>query len=209
MVEIGRNQRDGASSVSLAPMLGGFVKTCRKRLLKREAIAKGRLTLTGDDDVQDGFADEMSDPAIRTERIESLDAQINILKGVKEKNPRYFATLEADFQEISAVEYIEKKFGEVVSPQNSRKLRERAKKTLTKGMQEIQKDVKYILPVIVQPGPEYVPSMDREYWLRPGDRPRFLTVQEVMDLASAIAAGDRSFDNLIPVTSAIDIEKGG
>ena len=139
MVAISHKLRAGATSVSLAPMLGGFLKNCRKRFIEDELLHKGRLAITIDQ-LQNDFADEMSDPAIRTARIETVDARIRMLADLKEKNPRQFATLEAELHEIPAVEYLEKKFGEVVSPENSRKLRERAKKTLTKGMQEIQKD---------------------------------------------------------------------
>lgn len=56
--------------------------------------------------------------------------------------------------------------------------------------------VRFILPVVVEPHAEYVPTEDRHYWVVPDEIPRVMTVSEVIEIAKRLAAGDRSLSNL-------------
>lgn len=139
LLTIANKLRKGEPVTVLADQLGGIVKNHRLRAYKKETKAKDALSIGGAEQLE-RLASEFDDPAAVLERAEQVDAEIAMYARMKEEKPRAFALLMADFHEIPPVEFFEKLRGETLTPANAWKLRERAKKTAKKGLQEIRKD---------------------------------------------------------------------
>ena len=136
---IANKLKKGEPVILLADQLGGIVKNHRRRVYKRETKAKDALSIGGEEQLE-RLASEFDDPAAMLERAEQVNAVIAMYAKMKEEKPREFALLMADFHETPPVEFFEKLRGETLTPANAWKLRERAKKTAEKGLQEIRKD---------------------------------------------------------------------
>jgi hypothetical protein len=140
LIEIARKLREGEPTILLGPQLGGILKNCGKRVRERMITANERLALTDNEQFLDVFVDEGADPALVLDRLEDLDAKIELLSRIKERNPRQFAVHQADYQRVPVNEYFQSTLGETITAQNARKLRERGKKTFEKELQRIRKD---------------------------------------------------------------------
>lgn len=139
MLAVLRKMGKGDTSIVLAPQLGGILRNCKKQLLDRQIQANEKLAISIDQ-LEDKPAFEIFDPANAVVRKEQVDAEVAMLKELKEKNPRHHAVLVADVQGVAAVEYFKEVRGEHLTPEYARQLRRRAKNILKKGSQEIRKD---------------------------------------------------------------------
>lgn len=139
MLTIAKKLKSGKPPVLLADQIGGIVRNHKLRVYTRETKAGDALAVGGDEQLA-RHASEETDPAAILERLEQVDAEISMLKKMKAEKPRAFALLMADYQGMPAVEFFAKHRGEALTPANAWKLRERAKKTAAKGLQEIRKD---------------------------------------------------------------------
>lgn len=59
-------------------------------------------------------------------------------------------------------------------------------------------NVKWILPVVVEPHAEYIPLTSTKFWVIADEVPRIMTVDECVKVAEIINSGDRSVLNLRP-----------
>ncbi|HTW85406.1 MAG TPA: hypothetical protein VMD91_15155 [Candidatus Sulfotelmatobacter sp.] len=139
LIEISKKLHDGEPSYALAPQIRGFLKTCALRLQAEKKRFDDRLGDTGDE-VLDVAAPRSDDPAALLVRLEDMSEKINLLTELRESNPRYFEALVADAQEVPIPEHFEEKFGELITPANSRKIRERARLKLNTGLEQNRKD---------------------------------------------------------------------
>jgi hypothetical protein len=139
MLEVARKMASGETSIALAPQLRGFLKTCTLRIRGEATTAANRLGDTGDE-VDDVPAPRSSDPAVLLVRLEEMDEKIALLTKLGQSNPRYLEALAADAQEIPIPQHFKVKLDEDITPDNARKLRERAKEKVVKGLRSDLKD---------------------------------------------------------------------
>ncbi len=139
LIEIAKKLRNGEPSFLLAPKLRGILNMCARRRRSEQERAESRLGDTGYE-VYDVVAPETSDPAVILVRLEDMDEKIALLRELRDSNGRYFEALVADAQEVPIPEHFRAKFGETVTPENSRKIRERAKHKLSTSLKALRKD---------------------------------------------------------------------
>ncbi len=139
LIEIAIKLRSGEPSFLLAPKLRGFLNVCTRRLRSLQERAESRLGDTGDE-VYDVVAPETSDPAVVLVRLEDMDEKIALLRKLRDSHSRYFEALVADAQDVPIPEHFRAKFGEAITPENSRKIRERAKQQLSTSLKALRKD---------------------------------------------------------------------
>ena len=140
LIEVARKLREGEPTILIAPQLRGILKNCGRRVLERQTDADKRIALTDREQFLDVVVDAAADPALVFERRAELHAKIELLAKMKEQNPRRFAVLQANYHQVPVTEYFKRALGETITHQNARKLRERLKKTLEKGLAQIRKD---------------------------------------------------------------------
>jgi hypothetical protein len=139
LIEIAKKMGNGEPSFLLAPQLRGILKNCARRLIAEKLKTDKRVGDTGDE-VFDAIAPDSNDPAVLFARLEEMREKVTMLEELRESNPRYFEALIADAQEISIPEHFKEKFGDDITPENSWKIRERAKLKLNKSLEQTRKD---------------------------------------------------------------------
>lgn len=139
LLEIAKKLCSGEPSFSLAKQLRGFAKTCGKRVRTANKKHAGRLGDTGEE-VEDAGAAGTSDPAALLVRLEEFDERIAAVAELRETNPRLFAAIAADWQDVPIPERFAEAYGETITPANARKMRERARLKLKTSLEQTRKD---------------------------------------------------------------------
>jgi hypothetical protein len=139
LLTIAGKLKKGDPVAMLADEFGGIVRNHRLRARQKTRKAKDVLAMGGDEQIE-RISSQYEDPAALFERTELVKAKIAMLADMKEKKPKQFALLMADYHEMSPIEFFKKIRGETLTPASMWKTRERAGDTVKKGLQEIRKD---------------------------------------------------------------------